>query len=128
MKEASLLSSSFGLRGRLQVWHMSSGLQSYSQGIDVVLPLSLCLAPAHQYLIHLSGALIFATAQVTPPDCLALVASRVYAVVILDYIYLHTFKSCCLRVQLPVSLILGAEILPSGTLIGLGTYLTTGSY
>ena len=50
VKEASLLSSNYGLRGRLQVWHMSSGLRSYSQGTDVVLPLSLCLAPAHQYL------------------------------------------------------------------------------
>ena len=36
--------------GRPQVWHMSSGLQSYSRGTEVISPLSLCLAPAHQCL------------------------------------------------------------------------------
>ena len=47
------LSWSFSLRGRLQVWHTSSGLWSSSQGMcaaDAVLALSLCLAPACWYL------------------------------------------------------------------------------
>lgn len=39
-----------GPRGRPQVWGMSSGLRSYSKETEVISPLSLCLAPAHQCL------------------------------------------------------------------------------
>lgn len=83
VKEASLLSSSFGLRSRLHVWHMSGGLQSYSLETDAFLALFLCLAPAHQYLTEKNYTLvrrqILATSQGTPPDHLALVARRAYS-------------------------------------------------
>lgn len=59
--------ASFGLAGRLQVWHTSSELQSCSQGtqtMDTILVFSLCLAIAClisliKELIHLSGAPAF---------------------------------------------------------------------
>ena len=46
----------------------------------------------------------------------------------LKVVYLHTFKSCYLRVWLPASMNLSTEILYFGTLTCLGTFSTTGSY
>lgn len=59
--------------------------------------------------------------QGTPPDLLVLAGPQ-------DCIHLHIFKKGCLRVWLLVSLNLGAETLPFGTLLGLGIFSTTGSY
>ena len=80
-------------------------------------------------LIHSPGALIFTTAaKGMPPDCLALLARGAYAVIPQDCIYLNNLKSCCLWIWLSISLNLGAEILPLGTLTGLGASSPTGSY
>ena len=93
--------------------------------MDTILVLSHCLAPAHWYhprkssftclepwflqLLH-RGHL-----QITWlwwPVGLGLVVPQ-------DSIYLHTLESCCMKVWLPVSLNLGTDILPFGTLTGL---------
>ena len=92
------------------------------------LPFSGSLASPRKELIHLSGAPVFATAaQGTPPDSLALVASGAHTCSPTGLYTLHSFKSCCLRVWLPVSLNPGAETLPFGTLTGLGTHLLLGA-
>lgn len=50
----------------------------------------------------------------TPPDHLAMVPNDIDALVPQDCIYLHTFRSCCLRTWLPVSLNLDAKPFPLG--------------
>lgn len=45
-----------------------------------------------------------------------------------DCIYLHTIKSLCLKIWLPVSLNLCAKVIPFGALTGIGTSSLTGSY
>lgn len=60
----------FGLRGRLLVWHMSKGLQRYSQGVDssrcnlcaLPLPHSTSLVSSRKELIPLSNNLTFMAA------------------------------------------------------------------
>ena len=90
--EGSLLSWSFGLRGRLQIWHTFSGLWSglwpgLSRNVccschlcALPLPCSSSLVSLRKEHLPSPGAWISATvAQQTPPDRLALVASRSYA-------------------------------------------------
>lgn len=69
-----------------------------------------------------SGALIFATATgETLPNNLALVANAVYAWGLIE-LHIVDFKSWCLRAWLPISLNLGAKILPFETLTSLGIF------
>lgn len=93
------------------------------------LPLPHSRAPVSpgRELLHVSGVPIFvAAAQGTALCHLALVASGL--AVPQDCTYLHVFKSCCLRVWIPISLSVDAEIQSTGTLICLGTFPTTESY
>ena len=61
-------------------------------------------------LVHLSSTLIFVTTlQGTLLDHLALAASRIYTCDLTElYVFVY-LKSCCLRIQLPVNLNLGAD-------------------
>lgn len=68
-------------------------------------------------LIHSSGDQIFANVTKVTSSFLDLVYNNNC---IKLYIFAY-FKTICLRTSLPISLIIGAEILPSGTLTGLGT-------
>lgn len=75
------LSCSFGLRVRIQVWHISRGLQ---RPVDANLALALSRAPAHWYLPErtLYTCLVpqfLQCHQGTPPGSLAMVASSAYA-------------------------------------------------
>lgn len=97
-------------------WDVSFSFDSYPgvygaalrecRTVDAIFVFSLCLAKACQYLpeksLCLSGDPIAETAaQGTPPNCLALVARRLYL-----FVY---FKFCCLRVWIPISLNLGPK-------------------
>ena len=105
------------LEVRLQVWNTPVGLRCWDVG---QWPPSLCssftslqLADLRQKksfcTLHITGAPVFASAaQRSPPDYLTLVASATYVYSPTIYIFAY-FKSCCLRVWLPMSLNLGAD-------------------
>lgn len=77
-------------------------------------PFSSLLVSPKEELICLSGTLKFVTAaQRISPDCLVVVACRLMLVVLQEYIFLHNFKSCSLKVWLSISPNLGTKSLPA---------------
>lgn len=77
----------------------------------------------------MSGAHIFANASQGPLQIAWL--SWPVGLMFMDSqngINLHTFKSCFLRIWLPISLSLESDVLPLGTLTGVGTFTTTGTH
>lgn len=91
---------SFLLRGRLQVWHTSSGLQSFLSsslvcghhlGVLSVLCFSLPVSP-RKTLICLASVFVFATQE----HCQIVWKAGLILAVPQNYINLHAFKSCCL--------------------------------
>lgn len=129
-------SQSFSLRSKLQAWQTFSGLLTAIK--EHRLWMACRCSPSALFQItgiskKRASVLLWSPdlcdcspGEWTPSDYLTLEASTSYVCVPQDCIYLHTFKSCCLRVWLPANLILGSEIFR--TLIGLGTSSNTGSY
>ena len=103
MKDSSLVSWSFGFRGRIQVYHTCRAYRAMlreHRPKDAIFAFSLYLGSDHCYLSENNfyiRAPNFPTAtQGTPPDHLLLVASRAYTC---GPPGLHMFafiKSCCL--------------------------------
>jgi len=72
------------------------------------IPLASCTRSPQKELIPSTGAPVLATfVQATPPD-LVWKPARITNAAPQNYIFAY-FKSCCLRVWLPISLKLGAE-------------------
>lgn len=111
------LSRSLGLRAMFMVWPTPRGLQRFSQGTEdsryniCTLPL-LCLwvSPRNELILLSSASSCVTAIQGIPLDHLPLVVSRACVYVPIELYIFSFFKNFCLRIWIPVSLDLGADV------------------